>query len=138
VYFRPTTDGRDIDIAIAPVASPEQYPAPVFSLGFLPLVIVIGVVVVFLAAAITTAIGFYEDSKKQEDATKKRIAELDAEAAKAGGDVAARWKQYKSDNAKANGGILASLGENMGTIAVVGGLIALAIIASKAFGGREK
>lgn len=135
VYFQPTTDGRDIDIVSPVAASQEEWPT--YSLGILPLIIV-GVVIVLVAAAIATAIGFYESAKKSEEETKRRLADLDLAAAKAGGSVASNWKQYKADNAKANGGILGALGENMGTIAIGGVLIALVIIFSKAFGGSRE
>lgn len=127
----------DLNI-VGPVPAPEGSP-PVYSLGVIPLLaIVIVGGVVLLAAAITTALGFYASTKKAEEETKRKIADLDLAASKAGGSVAANWKAFKDANAEANGGILGALGKNLGIIAVVGGLIALAIVASKALPQRRE
>lgn len=134
IFFREV--GDDIEIVI-PSPAPENSP-PVFSLGIVPLVVAAIVGVVLLAGAIATAIAFYMDTRKTEAQTRRRIADLDAAAANAGGDVAARWSKYKADNKEANGGFFASLGSNLGTIAVIGGILALAIIGSKWDAGRRR
>ncbi len=127
----------DLNI-VGPVPAPEGAP-PVYSLGVIPLLaIVIVGGIVLLAAAITTALGFYASCKKAEEETKRKIADLDLAAAKAGGSVAANWDAFKKTNAEANGGILGALGKNLGIIAVIGGLIALAIIGSKAIPQRRE
>lgn len=133
LFFRLDAAGGDIEI----VYPEKEGGPPAFSLGIVPLVIAIVVGVVLLAGAITTAIAFYMDTRKKESEERRRIAELDAAAAKAGGDVAARWNQYKKDNAKANGGFFDKLGESFGSITVIGGLVALAIIGSKWDAGRR-
>jgi outer membrane murein-binding lipoprotein Lpp len=133
IFFR--VFGDDIEIVI-PAPAPEGSP-PGYSLGIVPLVIAIVVGVVLLAGAITTAIGFYMNTRAKEAEERKRIAELDAAAARAGGDVAARWNAYKKDNAAANEGFFGKLGSNLGIVAVVGGIIALAIIGSKYASGKR-
>jgi hypothetical protein len=135
--FRPWPAGStDFDITTGAPA-PEGGP-PVFSFGVIPvLVIIVGAVIVLLAAAITTAIGFYADVRRKEEETKRKIADLDLAAAKAGGSTASNWAEYKKTNAEANGGILGALGKNLGTIAIIGGIIAIAIIASKALPQRK-
>ena len=134
--FRPWPDSGEIDITCAAPA-PEGGP-PVFSFGVIPiLAIIVGAVVVLLAAAITTSLGFYANVRKKEEETKQKIGDLDLAAAKAGGSTASNWAAYKAANAEANGGILGALGKNLGTIAIVGGLIALAIVASKALPQRK-
>lgn len=126
----------DLNLVI-PAPYPEGGP-PVYSLGVIPiLVIVVGAIVVLIAAAITTSLGFYANVRAKEEETKKRIADLDLAAAKAGGSTAANWKAFKDANAEANGGILGALGKNLGSIAVFGGLIALAIILSKSLPERK-
>jgi hypothetical protein len=136
-YFRLTADGSDIEIATDATSKKENVP-PAYSFGIVPLVIALVVGVVLLAGAITTAIAFYMDTRKTEAETKKRIAELDAAAAKAGGDVAARWNAYKKDNAAENDGFFGKLGSNLGILAVVGGVVALAIIGSKTYSSTRR
>ena len=136
LVFRLTSDGSDIEIVSE--GAPKEKTPPAFSFGIVPLVIAIVVGVVLLAGAITTAIAFYTNMRKTEADTKKRIAELDAAAARAGGDVAARWNAYKKDNAAENDGFFGKLGSNLGIIAVVGGLIALAIIGSKTYSSTRR
>jgi len=135
LVFRLTADGSDIEIVSE--SAPKEKTPPAFSFGIVPLVIAIVVGVVLLAGAITTAIAFYTNMRKTEADTKKRIAELDAAAARAGGDVASRWNAYKKDNAAENDGFFGKLGSNLGIIAVVGGIIALAIIGSKYASGKR-
>lgn len=126
----------EIDITTSAPA-PEGGP-PVYSFGVLPiLAIIVGAVIVLLAGAIATSLGFYANVRKKEEETKQKIADLDLAAAKAGGSTASNWAAYKATNAEANGGILGALGKNLGTIAIVGGLIALAIVASKALPQRK-
>jgi len=133
--FRPWP-ADEIDITTAAPA-PEGGP-PVYSFGVIPiLAIVVGAVIVLLAGAIATSLGFYANVRAKEEETKKKIADLDLAAAKAGGSTASNWAAYKAANAEANGGILGALGKNLGTIAIIGGLIALAIVASKALPQRK-
>ena len=132
LFFRLTPDGNDIEI----LATPGESVPPAYALGN-PLIIVAIVAGVLIVAAIAVAIGMIVDYFKTESLNKKAIADLDAAAAKAGGAVAANWKAYKDQNAAADGSFLAELKPVLGTVAIVGGLIALAIIASKVLPQRK-
>jgi hypothetical protein len=132
LFFRLTPDGNDIEI----VSPPGESVPPAYALGN-PLIIVAIVAGVLIVAAIAVAIGMIVDYFKTESLTKKKIAELDSAAAKAGGDVAKNWKAYKDQNAAADGSILAELKPVLSTVAIVGGLIALAVIGSKVLPQRK-
>lgn len=133
LFFRLTPDGKDIEI----VTPPGESVPPAYALGIAPLVVVALVAGVLIVAAIAVAIAMIADYFKTESLTKKKIAELDSAAAKAGGAVAANWKAYKDQNAAADGSILAELKPVLSTVAIVGGLIALAVIGSKVLPQRK-
>lgn len=117
---------------VGPMPAPEGAP-PVYSLGVIPLlaIVVVGGIVL-LAAAITTAIGFYSDTRAEEEQTKRKIADLDAAAAKAGGSVAANWTAFKQANADADGGILGALKGGIGSLVLVALILGGVYVAGKA------
>jgi hypothetical protein len=132
LFFRLTPDGKDIEIC----ATPGESVPPSYALGN-PLIIVAIVAGVLIVAAIAVAIGMIVDYFKTDSVNKKAIADLDFAASKAGGAVAANWKAYKEQNAANDGSFLAALKPAIGTIAIVGGLIALAVIGSKVLPQRK-
>ena len=62
------------------------------------------------------------------------LAELDAAAANAGGDVAKNWAAYKKQNAAADNGFLGSLGDNIGLIAGLGAVVMVLVFVSQTWG----
>ena len=129
--FRLNSRGDDLDV-VTDVKS-ETTPAAFGLVWYIP----IGVVAVLIAAALSVAVGFYESAEKSREETKRKMAELDLSAARAGGDVASRWETYKKEHKDEDGGFLGSLGKGLGGVAVAGAAILLIVLLSRSGSGSK-
>jgi hypothetical protein len=128
--FRLTASGSDLDVLSE--TKTESTPPAFGIIWYIP----IGAAVL-IAAALSVAVSFYESAEKSREETKRRMAELDLAAAKAGGDVASRWETYKKDHKDEDGGFLGSLGKGLGGVAVAGAAILLIVLLSRSGSGSK-
>lgn len=135
LFFRPNADNTEISI-YAPLLSES---APVwegFSLGLVPLIIVVAGIVL-VAAAITTAIAFYMDAEKEETIYKKRALDLDAWALKQDPGTVAAWKQFKEQNRKANPSFWEGLQDTLGGFLPFAAIALIAMYLMKSSSSRS-
>lgn len=135
LYFRPNADNTEISI-FAPLLSES---APVwegFSLGLVPLIIVVAGIVL-LAAAITTAIAFYMDAEKEETIYMKRALELDKWALQQDPATKAAWKTFKDQNRKANPSFWEGLQGTLGGFLPFAAIALIAMVMMKSSSSRS-
>jgi len=136
LYFRPNADNTEISV-FAPLLSES---APVwegFSLGLVPLIIVVAGIVL-VAAAITTAIAFYMDAEKEETIYKKRALDLDKWALQQDPSTQAAWKAFKEQNRKANPSFWEGLQDTLGGFLPFAAIALIAMVMMKSSSSKSE